>query len=443
MKEVKVLETLKRRVTPLTSKVQKDRFTKVAQDCFDFEFDGVNSFYPYEKPTKIPTDFNLGVIVGQSGSGKSTLLREFGIDSRLEWDNGRSIISHFESPEEAIDRLNAVGLSSVPTWTKPYNVLSMGERFRASTARKIKNNAVIDEFTSVVDRNVAKSCSTSLSKYIRKRDIKGVVLATCHKDILEWLEPDWVIDLDMGLMYDGRSLRRPRIDISIYESSYKSWDLFRNHHYLTQDINKASKCFVAKWNGEVVGFASYLPYPSGTLKSAFRCHRVVVLPEYQGLGIGKMLFNFIGQYLFNRSCRLFCRTAHLKAIGFMDNSINWKSTSTSGRKRYEGRENRGGMEGWKVDMERTCNSYEFLSTPYQTKEHYNVKCIYSNKSSDEEIEQKLLELKNYCEKSNLFLVVFVLVGKVNINIIDEVCIKHGIRRENIKQSQKYDIEIDF
>jgi ABC-type ATPase with predicted acetyltransferase domain len=96
-----------------------------------------------------------------------------------------------------------VGLNSIPSWYKPYAVLSNGERFRADLARKIEDGAVIDEFTSVVDRNVAKAASVALSKYIRKNNIKNVVLSTCHRDILEWLEPDWVIDTDLGEYTEG------------------------------------------------------------------------------------------------------------------------------------------------------------------------------------------------------------------------------------------------
>jgi ABC-type ATPase with predicted acetyltransferase domain len=99
--------------------------------------------------------------------------------------------------------MGAVGLNTIPSWYKPYQVLSNGEKFRADVARKLKSNAVIDEFTSVVDRNVAKAASVSLSRYIKNNDIENIVLSTCHRDILEWLEPDWVIDTDAGEFQQG------------------------------------------------------------------------------------------------------------------------------------------------------------------------------------------------------------------------------------------------
>jgi hypothetical protein len=50
---------------------------------------------------------------------------------------------------------------------------------------------------------VAKAASVSLSRYIKNNNIQNVVLSTCHRDILDWLEPDWVIDTDSGELIDG------------------------------------------------------------------------------------------------------------------------------------------------------------------------------------------------------------------------------------------------
>jgi ABC-type ATPase with predicted acetyltransferase domain len=145
----------------------------------------------------------LGVIVGSSGSGKSTMLKNFGQEEQPQWNPNKSIISHFDNPDEAINRLGSVGLNSVPSWYKPYHVLSNGEKFRADLARKIKSGAVIDEFTSVVDRTVAKAASVSLSKHISDNDLENIVISTCHSDILDWLEPDWVLNTDTGELLHG------------------------------------------------------------------------------------------------------------------------------------------------------------------------------------------------------------------------------------------------
>ena len=112
---LEIIENLKRNTEPLISNVVTDEFTNIANNCFDFEFDGESKIYPFIKPKKIPKDFNIGIIVGASGSGKSTLLKEFGKEKKIVWDNKKGIISNFNTPQEAIEKLTAVGLNSVPS----------------------------------------------------------------------------------------------------------------------------------------------------------------------------------------------------------------------------------------------------------------------------------------------------------------------------------------
>ena len=199
----KVIDKLTKSQAPLTSSVLRDEYIIASEIAFDCLFDGTSKFYPWLIPESLPKNFKIGVIVGSSGSGKSSMLKEFGVEENPIWDSNKSIISHFETPEDGMDKLSSVGLNSVPSWYKPYYVLSNGEKFRADLARKIKSNVVIDEYTSVVDRNVAKAASVSLSRYIKNNNIQNVVLSTCHRDILDWLEPDWVIDTDSGELIDG------------------------------------------------------------------------------------------------------------------------------------------------------------------------------------------------------------------------------------------------
>ena len=104
----------------------------------------------------------------------------------------------------------SVGLNAVPTWLKPYRILSNGEKFRASLARQIGHGATIDNFTCITNRNVAASTATSLARLIRRfgssagvseagggKGVGGgfrrVVLASSYPDIIEYLSPDWII----------------------------------------------------------------------------------------------------------------------------------------------------------------------------------------------------------------------------------------------------------
>jgi len=206
-KECTVLCNIERKETPLVTNVPLDEFTKMVQNNFDYEFTGVSEFFPYELPKQIlDMDFNILAIVGASGSGKSTLLKEFnGYQANPKhYDNVKAIVSNFDNPEESAYKLSAVGLNSMPVWCRPRNVLSVGEGFRADIALNLNDHTIFDEFTSTIDRNVAKSTCNGLQKYIRKHDIKNMVFCSCHKDYIPFLKPDIVIDLDEETVYDCR-----------------------------------------------------------------------------------------------------------------------------------------------------------------------------------------------------------------------------------------------
>ena len=317
---------------PLTAKVAIDDFTNEANKNFDFNFNGESTFYPFEFPNVLKTlDFNILCIVGASGSGKSTFSKYFGEEEHLEYDNSKSVMSHFKDPEEATEKLCAVGLNSIPTWCKPRNVLSVGEGFRVDLARRIKNNCVIDEFTSTVDRNVAISCCSSISKYIREKNIKKCVFVSCHKDFLDTLCPDFVIDLDEKVLYDTRRLPRRNFKLQIYarEDKQQIWDLFREHHYLSGNLSQSASMYVAILDSQIVAICAVLAQPNGYCTNGWRIHRLVVNPDYQGIGIGTKLLEWICEYYNKQNKVMYIRTTHPKLIKSLLKSPYWKETQRS------------------------------------------------------------------------------------------------------------------
>jgi hypothetical protein len=90
---------------------------------------------------------------------------------------------------------------------------------------------VVDEFTSVVDRQVAKIGSHAVQKHIRKCG-KKFVAVTCHYDVFEWLQPDWVLE-PATMSFQWRSLqRRPDLAIEVSRVDHAAWKLFAPFHYL-------------------------------------------------------------------------------------------------------------------------------------------------------------------------------------------------------------------
>lgn len=324
----------------LKSNVNRDEYTDYIQDHFDLSVGDVAEVHiPNNLNLSKLGDWNVGVICGASGSGKSTILHSLGEIKEVEFDNNKPLISNFSpmTPQEASQILCAMGLASVPTWIRPYSSLSNGEKYRAEVAKRISSEIgegiiLVDEYTSVVDRNVAKSMSNALQKYIRKEK-KQIILATCHYDILEWLQPDWIYDLNKGgALEKGECLRqRPQISLSVYRTTYDTWNIFKKHHYMTEEMNKSASCFVFLWGKQLVAFVGVLPQPSGYFDKAVRGTRTVVLPDFQGLGIGSSITDFIASIYKQAGYRYFTKTVNPKLGEYRNHSEKWKTTSKNGR----------------------------------------------------------------------------------------------------------------
>lgn len=279
-------------------------------------------------------DWSIGLIVGASGSGKTTIAkRAFGDDCYFKGHEWKSscFLDDFSSELEIksiTDALSHVGFSSPPSWLLPYHVLSNGQKFRADLARAILESddkiLVFDEFTSLVDRTVAKVASYAASKFIRKNK-KKMVAVTCHYDVAEWLETDWIYDVST-MTFDRRRLRRPQIELKVERVHHSAWRIFKGHHYLDANINKAAKVYLGSIENEPVAMTAILPLPHPTAKNIWKEHRTVVLPDYQGIGIGNKLSEHVGDILLSKGKKFTSLTSHPSMIGYRAKSKKWIMT---------------------------------------------------------------------------------------------------------------------
>lgn len=281
-------------------------------------------------------DWKIGVIVGPSGSGKTTVAREaYGkrfVEGGFRWDKSQAVVDQFGklSMKLVTAMLTSVGFSSPPAWVKPHHVLSGGERFRCDLARALLAPGALvafDEFTSVVDRTVAKIGSAAIAKSIRKgRVAKKFVAVTCHYDVLDWLEPDWVLDMSSQQLARGRLWRRPPLELTVAPVHRGAWRLFRRHHYLNHDLSPSARSFVAFWGEEPVAFSAWMHRMTrGRIKHDMREHRTVVLPDFQGIGVGNRVSELVASMFTGAGGRAYSTTSHPGMIHYRSASPLWKT----------------------------------------------------------------------------------------------------------------------
>lgn len=326
-------------------------------------------------------DWSVGLIVGPSGAGKSTVARAMFQDALREgydWSPDKAVVDDFaaELPtKEVVGALSSVGFASPPGWLKPYRVLSNGERFRVNLARALLDPAelvVIDEFTSVVDRTVARIGAHAVAKAIRARADKRFVAVTCHEDVLDWLQPDWVCEPATGT-FSWRSVqRRPDIELKIVRAVPAAWRWFAPHHYLTGNVNKIARCFLGLVDGQLAAFGSTLPFPHPHVKQCRRLHRTVVLPDFQGVGIATALNDVIAGMWTTLGYRVIATAAHPALIKSRARSKNW--TMTRSPKRMGSRHNEKSKRATSSTWMRRTASFRYVGPPHPDRGEATLMC---------------------------------------------------------------------
>ena len=283
-------------------------------------------------------DWSIGLVVGPSGSGKTTIGTEvFGPEAfhrGCSWSDG-PVIEDI-GPDAEFDlvtgALSSVGLGTVPSWLRPFSVLSNGEKFRAELARILVDRPeriVIDEFTSVVDRQIAQIGAGAFAKAWRRTGGRAVLLS-CHYDIIEWLQPDWVLDTQLW-KFNWRSLQRPpRIQVDVFRTNWKPWRFFEEHHYLKLPNMIAATNYVGLVAGEPVAHVAVATTTG--LKSARMC-RLVVMPEWQGAGVGLRFLDAVaemwlhGENRYNKPMTSLIQTSHPGLAGALRRRKGWRQVA--------------------------------------------------------------------------------------------------------------------
>lgn len=302
---------------------------------------------PFNFPDLSEREWNVGLIVGPSGAGKSTIAQkmfnqELHNSEDMKWAGNKAVIDNFPSDmpiKDITEILSSVGFSSPPAWLRPYNALSNGEKFRVEMARVLCENkglAVVDEFTSVIDRTVAQIGSSAIAKTVRKRKQKFVAVS-CHYDIEEWLQPDWVYQPHLGTFVWRLVQPRPQINLEIIYAKYEAWHTFARHHYLSNELNKSAQIYIGVINDQPAVLLAVLPLINANVRNARRISRIVVLPDFQGIGLATKFMNAIAGGLKAQGLLTYITTSHPALIRALNFSDRWEMIRKPSRVAQRGR----------------------------------------------------------------------------------------------------------
>lgn len=364
----------------LKSEVNKEFRCQVAANSLDIDVEKKSIHHLKIDNINIPDKWNIGLVYGNSGSGKTTMIKHLFGDKIFEvkLDEDKPIINQLPedmSYEDCAKMLNGIGLNSVPCWIRPVKTLSNGQRARAEAVYLMTQSdeiIFIDEWTSVVDRTVAKAMSLCLYKYA-KRNNKRLVLCSCHVDILEWLNPDWMIDCNKQkfILPESEDFffnKREQLQFEIKEIDRASWKYFSKYHYLSERLPGGKLYLYGLFhNGNQIGFqcfANYVPYTESEKlkkrKIIYHSNRTVIHPDYNGLGLGIKLINETSELLLKKiDCRIMAKFSSAPVYKAMIKQDVWKYL---GFKRRFGKYRMGGgakMTSKTGQREKGIKTYNF------------------------------------------------------------------------------------
>jgi len=180
------------------------------------------------------------------------------------------------------------------------------------------------------------------------------VAVTCHYDVADWLTPDWVIDMATR-EFSRRSFRRPEITLAVVPCRREAWRAYRRHHYLSGSLPSAAESYLALWDGEAVAFCAVASQIGR--RHYRRISRLVVLPEYQGMGIGSAFLEAMARYYRKRGQRVGITTSHPAMIAHLARSPQWRLRSL---RKWGSRGGGRNLPQYRGSFGRAVMSFEFI-----------------------------------------------------------------------------------
>ena len=100
------------------------------------------------------------------------------------------------------------------------------------------------------------------------------------------------------------------------------WQKFRRYHYLNEDLSDAAICYGLYDDEIIIGFCAVLHQPH-RVKNLKRCSRIVILPDYQGIGLGTQFLNIIADYYKHKGYQFSIVTSAKNMVYALMRSNKW------------------------------------------------------------------------------------------------------------------------
>lgn len=155
----------------------------------------------------------------------------------------------------------------------------------------------------------------------------------------------------------------PPFTFELYRTTHDAWRVFRHHHYLSTELNDSAACFVATVDGRPAAFASTIFFVHDKVKDAYREHRTVTLPDFQGVGLGNRVSEYVAALYRGGDFRYFSTTSHPAMIAHRHHSPLWRTVRLPSIAPAQGRTT--GRKSLKrfLSTNRITASFEYIGPP--------------------------------------------------------------------------------
>ena len=155
---------------------------------------------------------------------------------------------------------------------------------------------------------------------------------SCHYDVVEWLNPDWIIDCNKQEYTDRRLLwqdfkREEQLNFQIKQITKESWSYFRKYHYLSEKLHGGDNHFYGLFKNEnqigFLCFSNYVPHRKGT-KKIYHFNRLVIHPDFSGFGLGISFINKTSEIMKKKDFRIMGKFSSVPVYKSLFKDPNWK-----------------------------------------------------------------------------------------------------------------------